>query len=99
MPHQKIKTKQLKDMVERQDYRCALTGRELNPDTASADHIQPVSKGGSHTIENIQILHSEVNAAKGTMNNDEFVSMCREVVQHVGGGGLNLYSISLWNHI
>lgn len=69
-------------LVERQGYRCALTDRELNPKTASLDHVIPTGKGGEHLITNTQVLHKAVNRAKGTMTNEEFVAMCREVVEH-----------------
>lgn len=82
---QKIKAMDLKNLIEAQGYRCALTGVELEPSTASADHIQPVSDGGRNDIENIQILHHKVNAAKGTMPNDEFIKMCKNVVEWVTG--------------
>ncbi|QDV53716.1 HNH endonuclease [Gimesia fumaroli] len=77
---QKIKLQDLRDLIKAQDYRCALTGVELEPDTASADHIEPVAKGGTNEIDNIQILHHKVNAAKGTMSNIEFIEMCERVV-------------------
>lgn len=71
-------------LLEWQRFRCALTGRSLMPDTASLDHIVPVRCGGDHLIENVQVLHKEVNRAKTTMTNEEFVNLCREVVAHVG---------------
>ena len=68
-----------------QDYKCALTGRLLTPEVASADHIVPVSVGGWHDVRNIQIIHADVNAAKGTMLLEDFVSLCREVAAHFNG--------------
>jgi 5-methylcytosine-specific restriction endonuclease McrA len=69
----------LKDLLEWQEYRCALSGRELTPSNAEADHIIPVKHGGVNQMENIQILTHEVNRAKGTLSHDEFVSLCRDV--------------------
>ena len=69
-------------LLECQQYRCALTGRLLTPDTASLDHIVPVRCGGEHCAENPQVLHRDVNRAKTTMTNDEFIQLCREVVEH-----------------
>jgi 5-methylcytosine-specific restriction endonuclease McrA len=67
-------------LLEHQQYRCALTGRRLTPQTASLDHIVPVRLGGEHAIENTQVLHKDVNRAKGALTNEEFRAMCREVV-------------------
>jgi len=69
-------------LLEAQQYRCALTGRPLAPDTASLDHILPIRSGGEHVISNAQVLHKNVNRAKTTMTNEEFVQLCREVVEH-----------------
>jgi 5-methylcytosine-specific restriction endonuclease McrA len=74
-------------LLEWQGYRCALTGRLLTPETASLDHIVPVRHGGEHRIENVQVLHKEVNRAKSTMTNEEFVQLCREVVDHAATPG------------
>jgi hypothetical protein len=75
----------LMELVESQGYRCALTGRQLTPETASLDHKAPLGRGGVHAIENIWIVHEDVNRAKGTMTADEFVALCREVVSHQEG--------------
>jgi len=32
-------------MIEQQEYRCKYSGIELTPETASLDHVVPVSKG------------------------------------------------------
>jgi 5-methylcytosine-specific restriction endonuclease McrA len=73
-------SRQLRKLVDRQGYRCALTGRELTPDAAFVDHVTPVSSGGSSAIENLQVVHADVNEAKGTMTQDEFIQLCRDVV-------------------
>ena len=73
-------------LLERQQYRCALTGRSLTPVTASLDHIVPVRCGGEHAVENTQVLHKDVNKAKTTMTNEEFIQLCREVVEHAAHG-------------
>lgn len=70
----------LLQMLQAQAYRCSLSGRVLTPANAALDHILPVSRGGHHVIENVQILDKQVNRAKATMTNEEFVAMCREVV-------------------
>ena len=81
-PRGPITTGNVLRLLECQQYRCALTGRALTPDTASLDHIVPVRSGGEHVVENTQVLHREVNRAKSTMTNEECVQLCREVVRH-----------------
>ena len=69
----------LKTLLIEQKYKCALTGWALTPENASLDHITPLSRQGTNTVENIQIIHGDVNRAKGVMTNDEFVRMCNAV--------------------
>jgi hypothetical protein len=71
-------------VIEQQGRRCALTGRHLLPDDATLDHNLSVSRGGEHTLSNIQILHRDVNRAKSTMTNDEFIALCCEVAAWAG---------------
>lgn len=80
-----VNKKRVLEILERQGRCCALTGRTLTPQTASIDHITPLANGGSHTIGNIQILHKDVNAAKGSMSQEEFIEMCREVARFLDG--------------
>jgi len=69
------------DLLDRQQYRCALSGRRLTPTTAALDHIVSISNGGDHIIENAQVLHKDVNRAKASLTNTEFIGLCREVVR------------------
>ncbi len=78
----RITKQEVIDLLESQAYRCALTGWELTPHTASLDHQIPVSRGGEHCIQNAQALHEDVNRAKGSLTNEEFVVLCRAVVCH-----------------
>lgn len=77
---QPIRTKDLWAILEAQSYLCALTGRQLTPETAAIDHRVPLARGGAHAPYNLQVIHADVNAAKHTMTHEEFVAMCREVV-------------------
>ena len=75
------KASDLAEMLERQQYRCALTGRELTPETASIDHITPIKQGGAHELSNLWIVEYSANRAKHTMTYEEFLSLCRDVVR------------------
>ena len=76
-----LKGSDIYSILEHQGFKCNLTGTHLTPETASIDHIIPLSKGGSHTKGNAQIILSSVNQAKGTMTQEEFIAMCRQVVE------------------
>lgn len=40
--------------------------RRVNPEFASVDHLIPISKGGSHTSENLAFMHMACNRCKST---------------------------------
>lgn len=78
----KVTAAGIMSLLEKQGYRCALTGRILKPEEANLDHRQPVSRGGAHEMGNLQVIHSDVNRAKNTLTQAEFIELCREVVAH-----------------
>ncbi|MEX0718369.1 MAG: HNH endonuclease signature motif containing protein [Planctomycetaceae bacterium] len=81
-PHGPVSTENVLRLLDYQRHRCALTGRGLTPETSSLDHIVPIRCGGEHVIENTQVLHGDVNRAKGSLTNAEFIQLCREVAAH-----------------
>lgn len=79
-----ISKRGLYQLLERQKFRCALSGRPLTPETAVLDHKTPIARGGRNCLENVQWLHAEVNDAKGTMSQARFVSLCCNVASANG---------------
>lgn len=69
-------------LIERQGFRCALSGAELTPDDCEADHIVPLNDGGSHGIANIQFVTKKVNRCKGTLSTGDFIELCQQVSEH-----------------
>lgn len=69
-------------LLNKQDRRCALSGVLLTPASAVIDHIIPVSQGGTNHLSNLQWLHADVNRAKGTLNQAEFLAVCRKVAAY-----------------
>jgi hypothetical protein len=74
-----VNSSDLKKLLEMQGYRCALSGVRLEPKNAELDHKIPLSRGGTNDLGNLQWLARDVNRAKGTMDNEEFIAMCRIV--------------------
>lgn len=44
---------------------CALCGEWVQPRYASIDHTHPLSLGGTHTWDNVQLVHLRCNLVKG----------------------------------
>ncbi len=77
-----VTAKMIMELIESQGFRCALSNRELTPETASLDHVIPLSRGGTHDIANLCVVDQQVNAAKGTLTVGEFVALCHDVAAH-----------------
>ena len=75
----KVTGRRLMALLERQQFKCALSGVKLTPKTASLDHCVPVSKGGGIDMDNVQIVHEVINRMKGTLDNEQFREWCDRV--------------------
>lgn len=81
-----LSKEQLDRLMESQNFSCALTGRQLkfgyihlSEYTASIDRID--SQHG-YSFDNVQILHSDVNMAKQSLSQSDFITLCKEVAAH-----------------
>ena len=80
---------ELHALWERQEGRCAFAGVPLGKD-AHLDHVTPISKGGTHTIENLQWVLPELNRAKGVIPDGEFRARLKELVRAYVANGFDL---------
>lgn len=74
--------KRIRRLIEKQGFRCAMTGLELSPEDANLDHIVPIAAGGEHVMGNVQVVHKVINQMKSTLQKDEFIEWCRRVVAY-----------------
>lgn len=77
----------LKDIIEKfgEHPKCYLTGVEIDiykPKTYQFDHIIPRTRGGQNTLDNMGICTKEANLAKRDMTPDEFINLCKMVVEN-----------------
>ena len=70
-------------LAKRQKMLCALTGRHLTNENVSPDHIIPISKGGTHEIGNLRLVDRDANIARASLTDEEFLSLCHDVVNHL----------------
>lgn len=85
-----ISPEYIEELLEKQNFKCALTAWPIeidttttngksNRSTASVDRIDS-SKG--YVVGNIQLVHKYVNVAKHIMGQEEFIQMCYAVVRN-----------------
>lgn len=85
----RITTDQLRDQLESQDGKCALTGAKLvfvpskaqcHSGNASIDRID---SGAGYEVGNIQWVTKAANVAKRSVSNKEFIEFCKSVVNNL----------------
>jgi hypothetical protein len=84
-PDSPMRAKDALELWRTQDGRCAFTGTKLAATNGSLDHKIPVVSGGDCDISNYHWTCQIINSMKGTMTPDEFVSVCRVVVDYADG--------------
>jgi 5-methylcytosine-specific restriction endonuclease McrA len=52
-------------IIARDGYICHICGSLVAPEELQFDHIIPLSRGGTHTYENIAVAHATCNHKKG----------------------------------
>ena len=75
---------ELREILEEQDYKCALTGAELTPENTAFDHRIPLGQGGSSEKENLHAVIKQANISKSDMSMQEFMDICAKVIKHSG---------------
>jgi len=66
---------------------CYLTGTPIDLSDKKSyhfDHIVPTARGGTNSISNLGILNRDVNFAKRDLMVDEFIALCKRVLEHNG---------------
>ncbi len=90
-----ITIEEIDNLYERQNKCCALSNRSIRFNDRRINHPQGKIVRGSasidridsdepYTIDNIQLLHKEVNMAKQSLSQQDFISLCREVTNNNG---------------
>ena len=79
----KINSQELKYLLEKQNYQCAITGRPLQIGiNASIDHIIPRASGGTDELMNLQWVDLDVNFSKSDLSLKAFIALAKEVVEY-----------------
>lgn len=61
----------MNNVARRDGYKCAYTGKKLDRDRWSLDHVIPRSRGGSNTPDNVVLADKDINNRKGSLTPKE----------------------------
>jgi len=70
----------LESELQKQDFKCALSGRQIDILTLEVDHIIARSKGGTDELSNLRLVCRAANAAKGELTDAELLTLCKEII-------------------
>jgi hypothetical protein len=71
-------------VFERDEYKCHYCSKQLTRFTATLDHIQPVSKGGDNSLDNLTTACLHCNSQRG--NRPVMDIITEKTTQQDGGG-------------
>lgn len=72
----------INNLLQSQNYQCALTGRSLYNNKFHIDHIVPRSKGGKDEPDNWQLIVEEANIFKTDVSMEEIIKLARDITNH-----------------
>ena len=71
----------LKKLIVKQDYKCAITGDSISLDgDIQLDHIIPLYRGGKKEISNVQWVTRRANWFKRACTQEELLELCEKIV-------------------
>ena len=79
-----VSAKDIYELITRQQFKCAITGDDLDPHDATIDHVVPISIGGSNDISNLQVVTKAANRIKGVLTMDQLIGLCQRIVDKHG---------------
>jgi 5-methylcytosine-specific restriction endonuclease McrA len=77
------------DVIEKfgENPKCYLTGDPISylvKESFNLDHIIPRSRGGTNSLDNLQLATPEANQAKADLLLHEFLELCEKVLKNHG---------------
>ena len=75
-------------MYIKQDKKCALTGVPISFEKTELGYsasIDRIDSKKEYDLDNVQLVHKDVNLMKNRFDQDYFISMCKLVAKHKGG--------------
>lgn len=76
--------KELKLLLEEQNFKCALTGDCISfNDNIELDHILPTTRGGKNNLSNVRWTTKEANRLKQNLVDIELKELCKKILSTI----------------
>lgn len=80
----KFFAQQFWQLMKEQEYKCALTGRELTPTNTEIELRKPFAEKGRTDYENHYIVTRQLAYTARHVNEEEIIHLAAEIIQHRG---------------
>jgi len=93
----KYKIGNLRVLLKKQKGLCALSGRKLNPDNVTIDHIIPLSRTdlkNSPLYGKVWLVHKEVNKIKSNLLLEDMYDLSKDILDFKTKSGEILKEVS-----
>lgn len=80
----KLTAKDFYALLDKQQYRCRLSGRELTPENTDGEHILPLEFGGQHQLQNICLIVRNAARLKRHLTEEAVVELCYDILKTRG---------------
>jgi hypothetical protein len=67
-------------LAKKQKLLCPISKEKLTTENMSIDHKIPLKRGGKNDLSNLQLTTKQVNVAKHTLTDLEFIEFCKKIV-------------------
>jgi len=94
-PVYKFAAKDFYTLLDKQEYRCGLSNRELTPENTDAEHIVPLDSGGTHTPDNIYLIVRDAARLKRHLTEVQVIELCYDILKTRGADfGITVTKVS-----
>jgi len=79
----KITTKEVIELLDKQNNECFYCRVEITDSNISLDHATPLSRNGKNIISNIDIVCVDCNMLKGIKTKEEFIKFLKDYIERL----------------
>ncbi|PJZ36999.1 hypothetical protein CH354_07715 [Leptospira levettii] len=78
----KLKAGHIRSLLNQQNFKCYISGIELTYENVEIEHIQPLTKGGKHELENLCLIEKSLRELKRLKTREEILELCKVIIQN-----------------